>query len=283
MYDTVSFVSPIQAPPLTPLVTYLVSVQHSWLLYASPLSLTLPCTASHCLTIPAHCPSQPCHISQPCCALWHLHSLALSRPVQPSDSSSLLSQFVLSVLPIVLALPQQSRTLPRQSRMAVSATLWHSLSHIVAPSQTIKGQSLPPVFPQFLAGFNLSHLQLNPSIPLRVAFLHKLCSRLRRNTTLIQTRLSPELPKTRCTDPTLASALGSHLHDHARRPTLFGPWNPTSAYYIHVNNTWMLVGNADYLVVSPAPGTNTLVVCHTGLVKSQGCVFVTNYQFAMQG
>ena len=173
LYGLFCFSDPSSA--LTPLVMYLVSVQHSWLIYDLPLSLALH---PRCLTIPAHCPSQPA--SQPCCTLWHLHSLALSRPVQPSDSSSLLSQFVLSVLPIVLTLPWQSRTLPRQSqtlprqsltlpwqsRMAVSATLWHSLSHIVAPSQTIKGQSLPPVFPQFLAGFNLSHLQLNPSIPL---------------------------------------------------------------------------------------------------------------------
>ena len=135
-------------------------------------------TALHSTALPHHSRALPltacCHISQPCCALWHLHSLVLL-------SSSPTSQFVLSVLPIVLALPRQSRTLPQQSRMAVSATLWHSLSHIVAPSQTIKGQSLPPVFPQFLAGFNLSNLQLNPSIPLRVAFLHKLCSWLRRN------------------------------------------------------------------------------------------------------
>ena len=50
----------------------------------------------------------------------------------------------------------------------MSATLWHSLSHIVPPSQTIKGQSLSPLFSQYLAGFNLSLLQLNPSIPLRV-------------------------------------------------------------------------------------------------------------------
>ena len=132
----------------------------------------------HCLA--QHCTASPFLRTAPHSPLSHQSALLrIVAPPQPRpDSSSLLS---LSVLPIVLALPRQSRTLPRQSRMAVSATLWHSLSHIVAPSQTIKGQSLSPVFPQFLAGFNLSHLQLNPSIPLRVAFLHKLCSWLRRN------------------------------------------------------------------------------------------------------
>ena len=78
-----------------------------------------------------------------------------------------------------------------------------------------------------------------------------------------------EVPKRTCADPTLASALGSHLYDHARRPTLLGTWNPSSAYYMRVNDTWMLVGNADYIVASTVPRADTLVVCHTGLVKGE--------------
>ena len=55
------FLSPIQAPPLTPAchVPCICAALVLWLLYVSPLSLTLPYTTPHCLTIPKHCPSQP--------------------------------------------------------------------------------------------------------------------------------------------------------------------------------------------------------------------------------
>ena len=87
--------------PLTLLGTYLVSecstCSPSWLVYDSPLSLALYCTASPFLrTAPHSLPHSPaahcgrCHslvaFSQPCCALWHLHRL-----VPLSSRSSLLS------------------------------------------------------------------------------------------------------------------------------------------------------------------------------------------------
>ena len=90
------------------------------------------------------------------------------------------------------------------------------------------------------------------------------------------------LPKTTCSDEVLTSAMNAHLHVYARRPAIFAPWNPSGAYYGHANDSWVLLGNADYVVPSYVPSIETLVVCQTGLVKSETRAFVTTCRFTTQ-